>query len=66
MLVSIALEHCLLVMPLDKSPKFKTRPKSLLVELRQSATTPFFLAAFLIGLGEENSLLLLLLLSCHC
>ncbi len=63
--VNIALEHCLLVVPVDKSPKLVTGPKFLLVELRRSAATPFFLTVFLIVFRGENSLLLLLLLSCH-
>ncbi len=61
--VNITLEHYLLVIPIDKSPKLVIRPKFLLVELRQSTTIPFFLVVFLIVFRGENSLLLLLLLS---
>ena len=63
LLVNIALEHYLLVILVDKSSKLETGPKFLLVELRQSATTLFFLVVFLIVFRGENSLLLLLLLS---
>ena len=65
MLVSITLEHYLLVILADRSPKLVTGPKFLLVELRQSAATLFFLVVFLVGFRGENSLSLLSLLSCY-
>ena len=66
LLVNNSLAHYVLVILVVKSPKLETGPKSLLVELRRSTITLFFLTVFLIRFSRGNSLLLLLtLLSCY-